>query len=61
MVTFNTKKEAEAFAIKRRKGFRAIIKKDPSRNLTTAINSTKKIRKIKNKGWKSPLYEYQGM
>ena len=74
MVSFNTKKEAEEFARKRRKGFRKSIKKaekddwysiSPRRlynrkRFLRASIKTVKVKKIQHKGWSKPLYEVVG-
>lgn len=63
MSTFRTKKEAEAYAGRRRKGFRKLLgeARAPRRKLMLrkAIKSVK-IRKIKYSHWKRPLYEVKG-
>ena len=61
MVTFDTKQKAEAFAVKRRKGFRSITKRDPNRRsqMNKAIKSVK-VKRIQRKGWSSPIYEVVG-
>ena len=75
MVTFNTRREAESFARKRKRGFRELIKKannDPIDNTPKLIKARKKslrgaiksvkIREIKGrfKGEES-LFEVEGM
>lgn len=72
--TFNTRKEAESFAIKRRKAFRSQIKKaekddwynsSPKRLkarqefLRESIKTVKVVR-TKLKHWDKPLYEVVG-
>jgi len=72
--TFNTKKEAEAFATKRRKAFRGQIKKTEKDNwynsspkrlkarqkfLRESIKTVKVVR-TKLKHWAKPLYEVVG-
>ncbi len=74
MVTFKTKKEAEAFAAKRRKGFRTILKdvkkdnyyntsprrlKSREKFLREAIETTG-VKKIQHKHWSKPMYEVVG-
>lgn len=60
---FRTKKEAEAYAINRRKGFRRILKRTKSEQrryfLKKAIKSIK-VRRIKNTHWSNPIYIVEG-
>ena len=60
---YDTRREAIAFAKKRKAGFRQLAKEDSSRKnffYKIAIPSVK-IRKIQYKHWKEPLYEVEGM
>ena len=72
--TFNTKREAEAFAAKRRKGFRKTLKntnkddyyksspsrlKEREKYLRESIK-TVKVKRTKLKHWSKPLYEVVG-
>lgn len=69
-VDFSTKKEAEEFAVNRRKGFRvamqdkylqfAVNKEQRKKYLKGAIKSVK-VRRIKLRHWKKPIYRVEGM
>ena len=64
MVTFTKKREAEKFAVARRKGFRDLKNKAKTEKrrkyLDKAIKSVK-VRKSKRKHWKKPIYVVEGM
>jgi len=63
MTVFSTKKEAEAFARNRRKGFRILLKEAKSNKRKQFLREsikTVKVKKIYHKGWKKPIYEVRG-